>query len=167
MNRTVACHFRLLLTTVAVLSLSACSGGVSNNAALNLGGTWTISTVSTQGHGSSSGTATISQSGQGLAVTGTTTLAAPIGKIVISQTGTALAGTITNSLVPITFNFIGTLSSGNLTITGSTTCGGNVSQSTSIAGTITSNSIQGTYTLSRGSGCYYPNDAGTFVATKH
>jgi hypothetical protein len=26
--------------------------------------------------------------------------------------------------------------------------------------------MQGTYTITRPSGCYYPTDAGTFVATK-
>jgi len=131
-----------------------------------MAGTWTVTTVSTQGHGTASGTATITQSGTGVGVTGSTTLAAPVGQIAISQTGTALTGTIKNSLVPITFNFIGTLSSGNLTISGSTACNGSVTESTSITGTITSTNIQGTYTITRPAGCYSFNDAGTFVAAK-
>ncbi len=167
MNRIASASLSLFL----VFLLTACSGGSSSNggsstSALNMAGTWTVTTVSTQGHGTSSGTATITQSGQGLGVTGTTTLAAPMGQIAISQTGTALTGTITNSLVPITFNFIGTLSGGNLTITGSTSCGGNVTESTGITGTITSTNMQGNYTITRPSGCYYSSDAGTFVATK-
>lgn len=164
----------LFLASGITLLLAGCSGsgapstGGSSNSPLNMAGTWTVSTVSTQGHGGSSGTATITQSGDGLGANGTTTIAAPIGQIAISQTGTALTGTITNLLVPITFNFIGTLSSGNLTISGSTPCGGGTkaTQSTSITGTATSNSMQGNYTITRGSGCYYSNDAGTFVATK-
>lgn len=170
-SRVVA---RLAVFGITVF-LTACGGGVkstsnggSSNSALNLSGTWTVKTVSTQGHGSSTGTAPITQSGQGLGANGATTLAAAaLGQISISQTGTALTGTITNSLVPITFDFIGTLSNGNFTITGSTPCDPKTtSESTSITGTITSSSMQGTYTITRPSGCYYPTDAGTFVATK-
>ena len=103
-----------------------------------------------------------------LGVNGATTLAATIGQISVSQTGTALTGTITNSIQKVGYNFTGTLSSGSLTITGSTTCGSgsNNAQSTSIVGTINSNSASGTYTITRGSNCYSYNDAGTFAATK-
>jgi hypothetical protein len=135
-----------------------------------MAGNWTVTTISTQGHGSFSGTAAVSQSGQGLGANGSTTLAAAaIGQIAVTQTGTALTGIIANSMQKVGYNFIGTLSSGNLTITGSTPCYGvsNSTQSTtSITGTITSNSATGTYTITR-SGCYYTSsDAGTFVATK-
>jgi hypothetical protein len=170
MNRIVSASLSMLLAA-ATLFLSACNGGASGsgsatNSALNLAGTWTVKTVSTQGHGTSSGTATVTQSGQGLGVNGTTTLSAPIGQIVLSQTGTALTGSITYEMQTTTYNYTGTLSSGNLTITGSASCSATTSQSTSFTGTITSNAIQGTYTITRGSGCYYPSDAGTFVATK-
>jgi hypothetical protein len=155
--------------------LAGCSGGGAGSstgsispAALNLAGAWTVTTVSTQGHGSFSGTATVSQSGAGLGVNGTTTIEDTLGQITVSQTGTALTGTLTNSVhQAITFNFIGALSSGNFTITGSTPCpSSSATQSTSLTGTLTSSSAQGTYTITRGSGCYYPSDAGTFVATK-
>jgi hypothetical protein len=161
-----------LLAAGITFFLTACGGGgasSSSNSAMNMAGAWTVTTVSTQGHGSFSGTATVSQSGQGLGVNGSTTLAATIGQIAVSQTGTALTGIIANSIQKVGYNFIGTLSSGNLTITGSTPCYGasNGTQSTtSITGTITSNSATGTYTITR-SGCYYTSsDAGTFVATK-
>lgn len=167
MNRIAAASLSVLLVVLTACSGGTSSNGGSSNSALNLAGTWTVTTVSTQGHGSSSGTATLTQSGQGLGVNGATTLAAPIGQIAVSQTGTVLTGKITNSLVPITFNFIGTLSSGNFTVTGSIPCASSkVTESTSITGIITSTSMQGNYTITRGSGCYYPSDAGTFVATK-
>jgi len=154
----------------AGIFLTACSSGTSNTASNtpNLAGNWTVTTVSTQGHGGFSGTSAVTQSGQGLGVTGATTLTAAIGQIAVSQTGTALTGTITNSVQKAAYNFTGTLSSGNLTITGSSVCGGSngKTQSTSIVGTITSNSATGTYTITRSSGCYYSNDAGTFTATK-
>jgi hypothetical protein len=157
-----------LLATGLTFFLTACSGGgaSSNNSAVNLAGTWTVTTVSTQGHKGFSGMAAVSQSGQGLGVDGATTLAAPMGQITVSQTGTALTGTITNSIKKVGYNFIGTLSGGNLTITGSTPCGASASQSISIVGTLTSNNAVGTYTITRGSSCYSSSDAGTFVATK-
>jgi len=163
-NRIGAASLRLLAVGIT-LFLTACSGSPSNSA-LNLAGTWTVTTVSTQGHKGFSGTAAMSQSGQGLGVNGATALAAAVGQINVSQSGTALTGTITNSIQKVGYNFTGTLSSGNLAITGSTPCGSNNSQSTSIVGTITSNNATGTYTITRSSACYYSSDAGTFVATK-
>lgn len=101
-------------------------------------------------------------------MTGTTTLTAPVGQVTLSQTGSVLTGTIKDSLNSTTFNFTGTLSNGNLTISGSAPCPSSTSStSVSITGTITSSSAQGNYTITRGSGCYYPGDAGTFAATKH
>jgi hypothetical protein len=168
MNRTVAVGFRGILAAGISLFFTACGGTTPSNSALNLAGTWTVTTVSTQGHKGFSGTAALSQSGQGLGVNGATTLAAAIGQITVSQNGTALTGTITNSMQKVGYSFVGTLSSGNLTISGSTSCGtgSNTTQSTSMTGTISSSSAAGTYTITRGSGCYYSNDAGTFVATK-
>ncbi len=155
-----------ILILPILISLIGCSGATSNPA-LNMAGTWTVTTVSTQGHKGFSGTAAMSQSGPGLGVNGATTLTATIGQITASQTGTALTGTITNSIQKVSYNFIGTLSSGNLTITGSTPCpSASATRTTSITGTITSNSASGTYTITSGSGCYYSSDAGTFVATK-
>lgn len=167
MNRIAAASLSALLATGITFFLAACNGSPSNSA-LNLSGTWTVTTVSTQGHKGFSGTAAMSQSGPGLGVNGATTLAATIGQISVSQTGTALTGTITNSIQKVGYNFTGTLSSGSLTITGSTTCGSgsNNAQSTSIVRTINSNSASGTYTITRGSNCYSYNDAGTFAATK-
>jgi hypothetical protein len=132
-----------------------------------LAGTWTVTTVSSQGHGNSSGTATVSQSGQGLGVNGATTLTAPVGAINVSQGGTGLTGTITNSMGGKTLNFSGTLSGGNFTVTGSTPCSASANQSASITGTISSNAMQGTYTISRASSCTFYSDGGTFMATKH
>ena len=155
-----------ILILPILISLTACSGAPSNPA-LNMVGNWTVTTVSTQGHKGFSGTAAMSQTGPGLGVNGATTLTANIGQITVSQSGTALTGTITNSIQKVSYNFIGTLSSGNLTITGSTPCpSASGTYSTSITGTITSNTMQGNYTLTRGAGCYYNSDAGTFVATK-
>jgi hypothetical protein len=155
-----------ILILPILISLTGCSGAPSNPA-LNMAGTWTVTTVSTQAHKGFSGTAALSQTGQGLGVNGATTLAATIGQISVSQTGTALTGTITNSLKKVGYNFIGTLSSGNITITGSTPCySPSTTQTTSITGAITSNTMQGTYTISGGSSCGYSSDAGTFVATK-
>lgn len=152
--------------------LTACSGASngsgSTNPALNLAGTWTVTATSTQGHGSSSAVATVSQSGQGLGVAGATTLSAPVGQVAVTQTGTTLAGSITNLMKVSTLNFAGTLSSGNLTATGSANCPALNSKqvTTSITATLTSSSAQGTYTVTRGSGCYGTSDAGTFTATK-
>lgn len=172
MKRIAVASLSALLAAGITIFIAACSGSgassTSGNSAINEAGTWTVTTVSTQGHGSFSGTAALTQSGQGFGVNGATTLTAAIGQITVSQTGTALNGTITNSIQKAAYNFIGTLSSGNLTITGSSPCGGgsNSTQSTSIVGAITSNSAAGTYTITRGSACYYPSDAGSFVATK-
>ena len=166
-----------LLVWIALLA-SGCGGGStggvsSSNSAMNLAGTWTVTTVSTQGqppYGGFSGTAAVSQSGEGLGVNGATTFTSILGSIAVSQTGAALTGTFTNSIKKVSYNFIGTLSGGNFTITASTSCNGskasNGQESTSITGTITSNSATGTYMISRSSGCYYSSDAGTFVATK-
>jgi hypothetical protein len=177
MNRTAAARLSVLLAAGIPFFLSACGGGGasgsggSSNSALNMAGTWTVTTVSTQGHGSFSGTAAVSQSGEGLGVNGATTLAAPVGQIAISQTGTALTGILSNSIQKVGYNFIGTLSSSNFTVTGSTLCSYHSAQGTtqstiSITGTVTSNSATGTYTITQGSGCYNSSDAGTFVATK-
>ncbi len=161
---------RMMILGGITVFLTACGGSGSSSsttAALNMAGTWTVKTVSTQGRGSFSGTATLTQTGQGLGVNGSTTLASPVGQISVSQTGTSLTGTITNSLVPITFEYIGTLSSGNITITGSTPCASSkVTESVSITGTITSTNMQGNYTITRPTGCYYSSDSGTFVGTK-
>lgn len=172
MRRIAVTGLSVLLAAGITFIISACGGGSasstngSGNSALNMTGTWTIKAVSTQGYGNFSGTATVTQSGQGLGVNGTTALTAAVGKITLSQTGTALTGTITNSLQAVTYSFIGTLSNGDFTITGSAPCSESGSQSTSIAGTIASDAAQGTYTISRSSKCYYSSDAGTFVATK-
>ncbi len=159
-----------ILILPILFALTGC-GSAPSNSALNMAGTWTVTTVSTQGqppYGGFSGTAAVSQSGEGLGVNGATTFTTILGSIAVSQTGAALSGTFTNSIQKVSYNFIGTFSSGNFTITGSTPCGtgSNKTQSTSIVGTITSNSATGTYTITRSSGCYYSSDAGTFVATK-
>jgi hypothetical protein len=168
MKRIGAASLRLLAVGIT-LFLTACSNSPSNSA-LNLTGTWTVTTVSTQGHKGFSGTAAISQSGQGLGSNGATTLAATVGQIAVTQTGTAITGIITNSIQKLGYTFTGTLSSGSLTVTGSTPCGGgsigNNTQTITIVGTITSNSAAGTYTITRGSACYSTGDAGTFVASK-
>ncbi len=157
-----------ILILPILISLAGCSGATSNPA-LNMAGTWSVTTVSTQGqppYGGFSGTAAVSQSGEGLGVNGATTFTAILGSIAVSQTGTALTGTFTNSIQKVSYTFTGTLSNGNITITGSTPCNTNSTESTSLTGTITSNTMQGTYTITRGSGCYYHSNAGTFVATK-
>jgi hypothetical protein len=165
MNRVGAASLRLMAVGIPFF-LTACSSTPSNPA-LNLAGTWTVTAVSTQSHTNLSGSAAISQSGQGLGVNGATTLNATIGQIAVSQTGTTFTGTIANSMQKVAYNFTGTLSGGNLTITGSTPClPSNAMQVTSFTGTITSNAIQGNYTIAHGSGCYYAGDAGTFAATK-
>lgn len=165
MKRLAATGLSLLLVVVTACggsSAPAASGGV-----LNLAGTWTLTTASTQSHAGMSGTATVTQSGQGLGTSGSTTLAAPVGQIVVTQTGTALSGTIITSRGPTSFPFTGSLSSSALTASGSIACPAtHVTQTTSISGTATSSSIQGTYTIVRGTGCYGSNDAGTFVATR-
>ncbi len=167
-NRIAIAGLSMVLAAGITLSLTACggAGAPSGPSSLNLAGTWTVKAVSTQGHGTSSGTAAVSQSGQGLGVNGSTTLAAPIGGMTVSQTGTALTGTITNSMKAATFNFTGTLFSGALTITGSTSCGVNSTQTLSMTATLASNAAQGTYTVSHTANCYSSTDAGTFTATK-
>ena len=96
--------------------VSACgggsTGGSSSNSAMNLAGTWTVKTVSTQGqppYGGFSGTAAVSQSGEGIGVNGATTFTTILGSIAASQTGAALTGTFTNSIQQVSYNFIGTL----------------------------------------------------------
>jgi hypothetical protein len=98
--------------------------GSSGGSVLSMAGTWTVQAVSTQNQGSFSGTATVAQSGAGLGNNGTTTFTASVGAIAISETGTALSGMLTNSIKGANYNFIGTLSAGNLTITGSAPCSG-------------------------------------------
>lgn len=153
------------------LGLAACNSGTSNtsnnpsSSALNLAGTWTVITTSTQGHGSTSTTAALTQSGTGIGVDGSTTLSAPAGSIAMTESGTALSGTVTQGTRKV-FSFSGTLSNGNLSLSGTNACSGQVVETNTIAGTVTSTKISGTYTLTRPPGCYYPNDAGTFTATK-
>ena len=134
---------------------------------MNMAGNWTVRAVSTQGRGNFSGTAPVAQSGAGLGNNGTTTLTAAVGAIAVSESGTGLTGTLTDSIKGINYSFIGTLSAGTVTITASAPCsdtGG--TQSASITGTITSTNMQGNYTITRSSKCYYSSDAGTWVATK-
>jgi hypothetical protein len=168
MNRITVAGLRVVMAAGITLSLAACSSGGSTPAAsaFNLAGTWTVKTVSTQGHGTKSGTATVTQTGQGVGVTGSTTLSAPVGGITVSQTGTALTGTITNSLKATTYNFTGTLSSGSLTLTGTAVCTKTATQTLSLTGTLSSTSAQGTYTIPSVAGCFSSNDGGTFTATK-
>jgi hypothetical protein len=171
MKRIPAARLGTLLTIGIALFLTACSGGggtsgSSSGGPLNLAGTWTATVTSTEGQGTFTGNAAVTQSGEGLGVNGSTTLSAPGGQVVLSQTGTALTGKITNSVQSMSFNFTGTLSSGNLTLTGSTSCGTAGTQTLAITGTITSSAVKGTYKLTRPSGCYYASDAGSFTATK-
>lgn len=166
--RTVR-RFGVILGTAGIAFLiTACggNGAPSNGGGLNLAGTWTVKTVSTQGQGNATGTATIMQTGQGLGVNGTTMLATPAGGMTLSQTGTAITGVITNSGKAVSEIVTGTLSKGSLTITGSGTCDLSITESASVSGTISSNSFQGTYAITRSPACGTPNDAGTFVATK-
>jgi uncharacterized protein YdeI (BOF family) len=134
---------------------------------MNMAGAWTATAASTQGQGTFSGTANVDQSGQGIGTNGATTLTAVVGSITISQSGTSLTGTLTNSIKDIIYNFTGTLSGDNITITGSAPCSNiqGATTSISITGTITSTSMQGNYTITRSSDCT-PGDAGTWTATK-
>jgi len=183
MNRIVPAKFGVLLGSCIAIFLTSCTGGISSgsgsgNSAINMAGTWKITTVSTSGNapndgfsGFSGATMPLSQSGVGLGVNGETTLSATIGTITLTQSGAVLIGTITYSIPvmggpKVSYNFAGTLSGGSFTITGSVSCGGNSTQSTTLVGTVTSNSASGTYTVNRGSGCYYTSTAGSFVATK-
>jgi len=133
---------------------------------MNLAGAWTVTAISSDGLGTVSGTASVEQSGQGLGANGMTTLTAVVGSISVSQLSTNLVGTITDSIKGVTYNFSGTLSSGNLTITGAAPCSVQGTQSVNITGAITSTDMQGNYTITRSSNCYYAGDAGTWTATK-
>jgi hypothetical protein len=137
---------------------------------MNLAGNWTVTATSTQGMGTVSGTAAMTQSGQGMGTNGVTTLTAAIGSINVTQSGTNLTGTITDSIHDKIYNFTGTLSGGNITITGgSVPCNAGYltgTRSASMTGTITSTNMQGNYTITSSSGCYNSGDAGTWTATK-
>lgn len=162
----------LLFGSALALSALACNGtnpsnNLSSNSPINIAGNWTITATSTQGHGTVSTTAEVVQSGQGMGTDGLTTLSGDVGSITISQSGTNLTGTITNSIKSVSYDFTGNLSGGNITITGSVGCGTGMGvQSTSITGTITSTAMHGNYTITRNPGCYHPSDAGTWTATK-
>jgi hypothetical protein len=155
----------LALLPVACSSSSSSSSS-SGNSGMNMAGAWTVTAVSTEGKGTVSGAANVEQSGQGLGTNGVTTLTAVVGSISFSQSGTSLTGTITDSIKSVTYNFTGTLSGDNLTITGSAPCSVQGTQSVNLSGTITSTSTQGNYTITRSSNCYYSGDAGTWTATK-
>jgi len=131
-----------------------------------MAGAWTVTAISSEGKGTVSGSANVAQSGQGLGAGGVTTLTVAVGSISFSQSGTSLTGTITDSTKAVTYNFTGTLSGDNLTITGSAPCSGQGTQSVSLTGTITSTSTQGNYTITRSSNCNNSSDAGTWTGTK-
>lgn len=163
----------LLLGSALALFAVACkstntSSNSSSNSAINMAGNWTLTTTSTEGHGTLSGTADVAQSGQDIGTNGATTLTAVVGSISVSQSGTSLNGTFTNPIKGVSYNFTGTLSGGNVTITGSPVpCSDGVGNtSINITGTITSTNMKGHYTTTRDSGCFYPADAGTWTATK-
>ena len=147
-------------------SSSSSSNGSSGNSGMNMAGAWTVTAISSEGKGTVSGTANVGQSGQGLGTNGVTTFTAVVGSISFSQLGTSLIGTITDSIKGVTYNFSGTLSGDNLTITGSAPCSVQGTQSVNITGTITSTNMQGNYTITRSSNCYYSSDAGTWTAAK-
>jgi len=165
-RQTLALGVALLLLAVACNSCGNSSGSSSGNSPMNMAGTWTVQAVSTEGHGAYTGTTPVTQSGAGLGSNGLTTLTAAVGNIAISETGTALTGTLTDSIKGLHYSFIGTLSGGNITITASTPCSVRGTQSTSVTGTVTSTSMQGDYTITRSADCYNNSDAGTWVATK-
>lgn len=160
----------LLLASVLALLAVACSNNSSNSSSgasgMNMAGAWTATAVSSQGQGTVSGTANVAQSGLGLGTDGVTTFTAVVGSISFTQSGTTLIGTITDSIKGINYTFTGTLSGNNFTIAGSAPCSVQGTQSVSITGTLTSNNIQGSYTTTRSSNCYYTSDAGTLTATK-
>lgn len=160
----------LLGSALALLSVACSSNSSSNSSSgssgMNMAGAWTVTAISSEGQGTVSGTASVEQLGQGPGTNGVTTLTAVVGSISVSQSGTGLTGTITNSIKGVTYNFSGTLSDDNLTITGSAPCSVQGTQSVSITGTITSTNMQGNYTITRTSNCYYSGDAGTWTATK-
>lgn len=133
---------------------------------MNLAGAWTITAMSSQGRGTVSGSANLAQSGQGVGTDGVTIFTAVVGSISVTQSGTSLTGTISDSVKDVIYNFTGNLSDGNFTITGSAPCSEQGTQSVSITGAITSASLQGNYTITRSSNCYYSGDAGTFTAAK-
>jgi hypothetical protein len=146
---------------------SSLSSNFSSNSPMDVTGNWTLTVTSTQGQGTVSATGDVAQSGQGLGTNGVTTLSANgiIGSITISQSGSNLTGTLSNPMKGVSYNFTGTLSGGNITITGSVACGMGV-QTTTISGTVSSTKMHGDYTTTRDSGCYYPSDAGAWSATK-
>jgi hypothetical protein len=160
----------LILSALALLPVACSSNSSSNsssgNSSMNMGGAWTVTAISSEGQGTVSGTASVEQSGQGLGTNGATTLTAVVGGITVSQLGTSLIGTVTDSIKGVTYNFSGTLSGDNLTITGSAPCSVQGTQSVSITGAITSTNMQGNYTITRSSNCYYSGDAGTWTAAK-
>jgi hypothetical protein len=169
MRNSIGFQQTLALSIVIMLLAVACNSGSNSSSNVNLAGTWTGQIVSSQGNGTFSGTATVAQSGAGLGNNGATTLTAPVGTITISETGTTLTGTITDSnqgTANDTHSFSGTLSGGNITITGSSPCSQGT-RSISITGTITSTSMQGNYTVTQSGGDgYCKSDAGTWTATK-
>jgi hypothetical protein len=156
----------LLVSAIALLSVACSSNSSSGNSGMNMAGAWAITAVSSEGKGTVSGTASVEQAGQGLGTSGVTTFTAVVGSVTFSQSGTSLTGTITDSIKGVNYSFTGTLSGDNLTITGSAPCSVQGTQSVSITGTITSTSMQGNYTITRSSNCYYSGDAGTWTATK-
>lgn len=160
----------LLVSGALLLFAVACNGAnPSNNSGgnspMNVAGNWTLTVTSTQGQGTVSATADVTQSGQGIGANGTTTLSGAAGNISIAQSGTNLTGILTNGINGVNYNFLGTLSGSNITIAGSVACGMGV-QSTSITGTISSTKMHGTYTVTRDSACFHPSDAGAWAATK-
>jgi len=164
MNRVFS-TLLLLLSTSALLSVGCSSNSSGGNSGINMAGAWTVTTASSEGKGTVSGSANVAQSGQGLGTDGVTTLTAAVGSISFSQSGTSLTGTITDSTKSVTYNFTGILSGDSLTITGSAPCSVQGTQSVSLTGTITSSSTQGNYTITRSSNCN-SGDAGTWTGTK-
>ena len=161
----------LLLVSALALLPVACSSNTGKNSTggnsgMNMAGAWTVTAISSESKGTVSGTASVEQSGQGPGTNGATTLTAVAGNISVSQLGTSLIGTITDSIKGVTYNFSGTLSGDSLTITGSAPCSVQGTQSVSLAGTMTSTSMQGTYTIARSSNCYYSGDVGTWTPAK-
>ena|SRR5580658_9278645 len=166
-RRFIASSLPIFLCSIVFFVACGCNGGSGGTSPLNLAGSWTVHAVSTQNHGSSSGSTTVAQSGVGLGENGATTLTASVGTIAVSQSGSALSGTVTTSTKGPQYSFTGTLSGGAITITGSAPCpSGTQTVSLSITGTITSTSMQGTYTITHGSNCSYPSDAGSLAAAK-
>lgn len=164
--------FRIVLLFGGAVALFtvACNGtNPSNNSSssspLNMAGNWTITVTSTQGQGTVSATADVAQSGQGIGADGMTTLSGVVGSITVSQSGNNLTGKLTNAAKGLSYNYTGTLTGSKISITGSVACGTGM-QSTNITGTISSTEMNGNYTVTRDSSCYYPSDAGAWSATK-